>query len=410
MTRPHHNHSINELPEPELEARLVSESLKNELAEYIKSQGGWIGFDHFMEKVLYAPSLGYYAGGSLKFGKQGDFVTAPEISPLFGRSLAVQAAEVMRLSAPQIIEVGAGSGRLAVDLLLGLEQMGQLPKSYQILELSGELRERQKNLLQQTLPHLMARISWLERLPETFDGLVLGNEVLDAMPVHLVHWGAERKTDGAAENIDSADPIFERGVIWQEDHFAWQDRPATGRLLKEAQALQQTHALTGGYVSEINLMAADWVSAWGNILQTGALLLIDYGFPVHEYYHPQRYTGTLMCHYRHHAHGDPFFLPGLQDVTAHVDFTAIAQAGFNAGFDVLGYAAQGNFLLNCGIMDLLAAAYPFDGRIEYLKQSQGVQKLILPTDMGELFKVIALGKGIDAVLTGFVEQDKTHSL
>ena len=382
-------------PLPSPDALIYSEALTRHIAAEIAAAGGWIGFDRFMSLALYTPGMGYYSGGTHKFGAAGDFVTAPEISPAFGATLATQAAQVMALSAPQIIEVGAGSGRLAADLMRELERRGALPERYAILDLSGELRARQRQTLAEELPHLLPRIEWLDRLPDHFDGLVLANELLDALPVPLVVW--------------NEDEVFERGVTWQDGAFAWQDRPTSGRLRDEARQLASECALPPGYLSEIGLAGRDWTAAWGNILGRGALLLIDYGFPRHEYYHPQRDTGTLMCHYRHHAHGEPFLFPGLQDITAHVDFTAIVEAGHNAGLDFLGYTLQGTFLINCGIGELLARAEE-DGTVRRLAQARAINKLLSPAEMGELFKVIALGKGIDEVLIGFAAGDRSETL
>jgi len=383
------------LPSPAPDAQAYSDTLKQRIASEITAAGGWIGFERFMELALYAPGMGYYSGGAHKFGAAGDFVTAPEMSPLFAQTIAAQAAQILRLSLPQVIEVGAGSGRLAADLLLELEFRNALPERYAILDLSGELRARQRTTLEQRAPHLVDRVDWLDRLPEHFDGLVLANELLDAMPVHLVVWGEEE--------------IFERGVAQENGAFAWSDRPATGRLLERAQALAAEHQIPPGYLSEICLAATDWTTAWGKILGRGALLLVDYGFPRHEYYHPHRHMGTLMCHYRHQAHGEPFFLPGLQDITAHVDFTAIAEAGFDAGLDVLGYTAQASFLINCGLVDILGRT-PADDTLRYLPQAQALQKLTSPAEMGELFKVIALGKGIEEPLIGFATGDRRARL
>ena len=381
-------------PLPDVDALAYSEALKRRIADEILAAGGWIGFDRFMELALYAPGMGYYSGGAHKFGAAGDFVTAPEITPLFSQTLAAQAAQIMALSAPQIIEVGAGSGRLAADLLLELEQRKALPEYYGILDLSGELRERQRNTIEQRAPHLLSRVAWLDRLPEHFDGLVLANELLDAMPVHLVVWNEEA--------------ICERGVAWENEGFVWRDQPASGRVLERAQALTDEYSLPPGYLSEINLAATDWTASWASILGKGALLLIDYGFPQHEYYHPQRDSGTLMCHYRHQAHTEPFFLPGLQDITAHVDFTVIVEAGFAAGLDFLGYTTQAAFLLNCGLAELMARVSSDD--LRYLPQAQAAQKLLSPAEMGELFKVIALGKGLGEPLLGFAQGDRSAML
>ena len=387
------------LPKPDPDALVYSEALKRLIADEIQAAGGWIAFARFMELALYAPGMGYYSGGAQKFGAAGDFVTAPEISSIFSQTLATQAAQIMALSAPQIIEVGAGSGRLAADLLLELELRGTLPERYGILDLSGELRERQRNTIAQRVPQLLDRVEWLDRLPEHFDGLVLANELLDALPVHLVLWG----------NDNEPSAILERGVGCENNEFVWHDRSAAGRVLERAQALTVEHRLPPGYLSEICLSATDWTAAWAGILGTGALLLIDYGFPRHEFYHPQRSSGTLMCHYRHHSHGEPFFLPGLQDITAHVDFTAIVEAGFDAGLDFLGYTSQAAFLLNCGLTEIMSRLSPEETR-RYLPQAQAVQKLISPAEMGELFKVIALGKGINEPLIGFTQGDRSATL
>lgn len=390
------------LPRPGPDALAYSAALKRRIGDAIESAGGWIGFNRFMELALYAPGMGYYSGGAHKFGAAGDFVTAPEISSAFSRTLAAQAAQVLALSAPQIIEVGAGSGRLAADLLLELEGRAALPDHYGILDLSGELRERQRATIGQRAPHLLERVDWLDSLPERFDGLVLANELFDAMPVHLVRWDNE----GEALNNPK---IFERGVGWENDEFVWSDRPAGGRVLERAQALSTEYLPASGYLSEVGLASSDWTASWGGILGKGALLLIDYGFPQHEYYHWQRDAGTLMCHYRHHAHGEPFFLPGLQDITAHVDFTAIVESGFAAGLDLLGYTTQAAFLLNCGLTEILART-PAEDYLNYLPQAQAAQKLISPAEMGELFKVIALGKGIEETLIGFAQGDRSATL
>ncbi len=383
------------LPAPDADARAHSAALSRRIADEIAAAGGWIGFDRFMELALYAPGLGYYSGGARKFGAAGDFVTAPELSSAFSQTLGAQAAQILALSAPHIVEVGAGSGRLAADLLLELETRGALPERYAILELSGELRARQRATLAERAPHLLARVDWLERLPERFDGLVLANELLDAMPVHLVAW--------------RADGIFERGVSLGDEGFAWAERPASGRLLERAAALAAECAIPPGYVSEICLAAPAWVTAWAGILGRGALLLIDYGFPRREYYHPQRDAGTLMCHYRHHAHAEPFYLPGLQDITAHVDFTAVVEAGHAAGLDFLGYTTQATFLFNCGLTEVLART-PADDARRYLPLANAAHKLISPAEMGELFKVIALGRGIDDALLGFQRGDRSATL
>jgi SAM-dependent MidA family methyltransferase len=376
------------------DAQAHSQQLCQRIADEINAGGGWLPFERYMELALYCPGLGYYAGGSRKFGAEGDFTTAPEMTPLFATALAAQAEQVMALSAPHIVEAGAGTGRLAADLLLALEARCALPDSYAILELSGELAARQQATLQALAPHLADRVRWLDRLPQHFDGLVLGNELLDAMPVSLLRW---------QEN-----EILERGVALSEKGFIWAERPAGAQLATTARQLSDECAIPAGMFSEIAQAAPAWVAAWADILGQGALLLLDYGFPRHEFYHPQRAEGTLMCHYRHHSHPDPFFLPGLQDITAHVDFTAIAEAGFNAGLDVLGYTAQSQFLFNCGLLEAMNSAD--SSSPAYLRQAAAVQKLISPAEMGELFKVIALGRGLAEPLLGFTHGDRLHAL
>lgn len=352
-------------------------------------------FSRFMERLLYAPGLGYYAAGARKFGAAGDFVTAPEMTGLFGQALARQVAPAMEASAPVVLEVGAGSGRLAADLLLALEASQSLPERYCLLELSADLRQRQRATLDRAAPRLLERVVWLDRLPERFSGVVLANELLDAMPVDIVVWREGGiKAKGVALTADGA--------------FTWSERPATGALLAAATEIGEQCQLPPGYESEVCLASRAWTAEWGHRLECGLLLLIDYGFPRREFYHPQRGRGTLMCHYRHHAHPDPFYLPGLQDVTAHVDFTAIAAAGDAAGLDVLGYASQGRFLLDCGILDCLAAI-PSDST-EYLRAAGAVNKLLLPHEMGELFKVIALGRGLAEPLGGFAAGDQRRRL
>ncbi len=278
-----------------------------------------------MELALYAPGLGYYVAGSTKLGGDGDFVTAPEISPLFGRTLARQIAQVLESSGGEVLELGAGSGAMAADILGELQRTGCLPARYLILETSPQLVERQRLALRQKLPALTARIEWIGMLPQNFDGIIVANEVLDALPVHVVAWREEG--------------VFERGVGWK-DGLVWSERLLPPGPLRDAAAATGVGA---GYVSEISLVAPALVRSLSAALRKGALLLIDYGFGRREYYHPQRASGTLMCHYRHRAHGDPLFLPGLQDLTAHVDFTAIAEAGIDAGMKLLGYTTQAQF-------------------------------------------------------------------
>ncbi|HEY6094498.1 MAG TPA: SAM-dependent methyltransferase [Gallionellaceae bacterium] len=380
------------LPLPSAEALEHSRQLSALIRDDIARQGGWIPFSRFMELALYAPGLGYYSAGARKLGAEGDFITAPELSPLFGRTLARQVADIMAQSAPQVLELGAGSGKLAMDLLGELEQLGILPERYAILEVSPDLRSRQQQLLQQRLPHLAGRVHWIDALPDRLDGAIVGNEVLDALPVHLLHWTDAR--------------ILETGVSCEGERFIWAERlPQSSALLEIAQQI----SVPDDYVSEISLTARGLVGSLCERLHSGALLFIDYGFGAREYYHPQRSSGTLMCHYRHHAHDDPFFLPGLQDITAHVDFTAIAESAIDHGASLLGYTTQAHFLLNCGITDLLQETSPENLR-DYLPLSTQLQKLTSPAEMGELFKVIAFGKGMENTLRCFGAGDKSRYL
>ncbi len=357
--------------------------------------GGWISFADYMETVLYTPAIGYYSGGAAKFGAAGDFVTAPEISPLFGHTLARQVAPILTaVNQGSILEFGAGSGRLAVDLLCGLEELNSLPQHYYILDLSADLQQRQRAMVEQHIPHLASRVSWLSALPEQFEGLILANEVLDAMPVHLIAW----------QNGN----ITERGVIWKDQRPVWQNQAlAAGELLDVARRLPPTDQFSHPfYISEVSLANRHFIRSLAMLLQRGAVLLVDYGFGQSEYYHPQRYQGTLMCHYRHHAHDDPFFLPGLQDITSHVDFSAVARIALDSGLQLAGYTTQAHFLINCGITDLLART-PADQPGSYLPLVSQVQQLVSPAEMGELFKVMVLSKGIDidSASLGFTRGD-----
>jgi SAM-dependent MidA family methyltransferase len=384
---------MSSLPPPSSEALAHSARLRELVLRDIEVQGGWIPFSRYMELMLYAPGLGYYAAGAHKFGSAGDFVTAPEISPLFGRTLARQVAQIMKYSVPHVLELGAGSGRLATDMLLELECLGELPERYAILEVSADLRQRQQALLQARAPHLASRVEWLEELPERIDGAVVGNEVLDALPVHVVHWGE--------------DDILERGVVGNGSNFAWQDRITENEALLQ---IAEQIAMPADSISEISLTARGLIASLCQRMDQGILLMIDYGFGAREYYHPQRTQGTLMCHYRHYAHDDPFFLTGLQDITAHVDFTAVAESAVDHGAALLGYTSQAHFLMNSGITYLLQETSPENLR-EYLPLSMQVQKLTSPAEMGELFKVIALGKGMEEIqLSGFTNGDLSRHL
>lgn len=381
------------LPPPSAEALQHSERLRALILANIAAAGGAISFAEYMELALYAPALGYYSAGAHKFGAAGDFITAPEISPLFARCLANQCAQVLHLlNGGVVMEVGAGSGAMAVDLLVAMAKLKCLPEKYFILERSADLRKRQHALLAEKVPKFLDRVEWMDRLPSRpIRGVVLANELLDALPVHLFTMSEEEPLE-----------LFvgeKAGVL------NWQGLPiGNARLLTRIAAIQQSvndDGLPHGYTSEINLAADAWIRSMADVLEAGMLLVIDYGFPRSEYYHPQRTAGSLMCHYRHHAHDDPFVWPGLQDVTAHVDFTAVAEAADAASLHVAGYTTQGAFLLGCGITEALAE---FDGSAQ-LRMAQGVKKLTLPHEMGELFKVMALTRDIEEPLKGFALHD-----
>ena len=379
------------LPIPDAEALSHSQALVKLIQDEIAQSGGWIDFARYMHLALYAPGLGYYSGGAQKFGTAGDFVTAPEISPLFAQCLARQAAQVLEQTQGDILELGAGTGRLAAELLLELQRMQCLPQRYQILEVSAHLRDVQRQTLAQSLSSsMLAKVEWLDELPQAFSGLVLGNEVLDALPVRIVG----RHGDW-----------FERGVACEGEALVWADRM---ELSADLQAAVAALPLPDSYLTEVCPSATALLSSLADMLQSGLVLLIDYGFPRREYYHPQRDHGTLMCHYRHHAHGDPFLYPGLQDITAHVDFTTVAEAGVTSGLRLAGYTTQAQFLINCGITELLGRA-PAE-TTAYLQLASQAQKLLSPAEMGELFKVLALAKRHDASLLGFVRGDKGHTL
>ncbi len=359
----------------------------------IADNGGWLDFARYMERALYAPGLGYYSAGTAKFGAAGDFVTAPELSPLFARALARPAAAVLRETAGDVLELGAGTGKLAAQLLLELKRLDVLPRRYRILEVSAHLREVQRETVDKMLPaELARRVEWLDALPDALEGLVFGNELLDALPVHLLAW--------------RADGIHERGIVWRDHALAWQERPLSeGALRQAARHLD----LPAGYRSEISLAVPALVASLAERLSSGLLLFVDYGFPRREYYHPQRVAGTLMCHYRQLAHDDPLLHPGLQDITAHVDFTAVAEAGVGCGLRLMGYASQAQFLVDCGITDLLAEVSARDAAA-YLPLAAQAQKLLSPAEMGELFKAIALGRGLEVPLPGFRQGDRRHVL
>jgi len=364
----------------------------------IDAHGGWISFERFMEMALYEPGLGYYSAGAVKLGAEGDFVTAPEISPLFSRCLANQCIEVIdKLGSADILELGAGSGVMAADILGELAAQNRLPERYLILEVSADLRERQRTMLAERVPAQLPRVEWLDALPTDLRGVVLANEVLDAMPVQ------QFRIRGNAVNAV--------GVIWQSGRFEWSETPAEPVLAAAVRAIEQTsgEALPDGYLSEVNLRLQPWMQGISSALREGVALFIDYGLPRTQYYRVERREGTLLCHFRHRFHGDPLINVGVQDIGAWVDFTAVAEAASDAGFSIAGFATQAHFLIGCGIEKFLAglADAKITDRVQLARQAM---LLTLPGEMGERFKVIALAKHYEHELRGFSVRDLSGSL
>ena len=357
-------------------------------------QNGAITFAEFMQRALYTPNLGYYSSQATKFGPGGDFTTAPELTNLFGYTLANEFQKLLaNNNLPIILEFGAGSGKLCIDILTRLDTLGTLPQEYHIVELSADLRQRQQQLVQQAIPHLASRVKWLSSLPqESFAGIVVANEVLDAMPV--------------ARFYKSHNEILESYIDCAQDGTLFEEfRAITTPDLKEYITEKLPHL--DNYISEVNLWLPGWFNACANMLEIGAMFILDYGFPRHELYHVDRKLGTLMCHYQHTAHTNPLINIGMQDLTTHVDFTHVAESAFDAGFHVAGYTNQASFLLANGLLNLLSEVE--DEKLLILQQ-QAVKKLIQPHEMGELFKVIALTKNIHNSLIGFQLNDKRVNL
>ena len=387
-----HSRVESALPVPDREALAVSQELSTRIAAEIARHGGWLSFARYMEMALYEPGLGYYSNPGQVFGAAGDFVTAPELTPLFGATLARQVSPWLKDpalagSGQVVLEVGGGSGMLAAQLLNALDNVGHHEVRYLILELSAERREHQCQTLKSLAPGLMDRVGWLETFPETFAGVVVANELLDAMPVQLFEWQA----DAGAE-------LQEMGVTWVDGQFAWAPRPADAVLTETVTALRNRLGPEGAqwhspYRSEICPAQQAWMRTLADCMTAGVVMLLDYGFAAPEYYHPQRDQGTLMCHYRHRSHADPFLWPGLSDITAHVDFTALARAATAEGFSLVGYTSMAAFLLNAGLLDELADL-PREPESFWFAQAQAVQQLISEAEMGELFKVIAFEKNL----------------
>lgn len=390
--------SSPDLPPPDGDAAAHSQKLDAHIRQLIEQSGGWISFARFMELALYAPGLGYYSAGAAKLGKEGDFVTAPEISPLFSRCLAGQVCEVLeQLGGGDVLELGAGSGVMAADILRQMASQDCLPGEYLILEVSADLRRRQQEFLAEAVPELVRRVRWLDALPEQFEGAIVANEVMDALPVERIRLTSEG--------------LQVQGVVVADQGFAWQDRPAGDGLIAdwEAVCVDLPQMPEQGYESELCRQLGPWVGALAGSLTRGVILLIDYGLPRSQYYHPERSDGTLLCHYRHRAHPDPLRFAGIQDITAWVDFTRAAEAAVDNDLEIMGFSTQAHFLMAAGLQQLLEQS-PADTTQRSVDLAGQVRKLTLPGEMGERFKIIGLSRGVDHCLSGFGMRDLTHTL
>ncbi len=395
---------MNELPEPDADALTHSQAVSDHIRQRILDSGP-LSFADYMELALYAPGLGYYMAGARRFGANGDFITAPGLSDLFGRCLARQCAEVIDQTGGGILELGAGNGELAASVLGALH--GRDGLSYDILEPSAALRRQQRTTLVDRLGEpALAAVRWLDRLPTGFRGVILANEVMDALPVErfVIDQGQARQVqvrsreDGAFEEHFSTDPAASPSV-----------RAVQDVVLHLQQSLDAP--LSDGYRSEVNLLLEPWIRSLAHSLGQGVMLLIDYGYPRRAYYLPERDEGTFACYFRHRMHDDPYRFPGLQDMTAHVDFTRVAEAGVGAGLDLLGYTHQASLLLSLGLLELAQIDQSqADTERQQLEIARAVKSLTLPGEMGERFQAIAFGKGYDPALRGFAGPDLSRQL
>lgn len=388
-----------ELPAPDSVARLHSDKLKQRIKTRIQRSGGQITFSDYMSAALYEPGLGYYMAGAVKFGARGDFITAPEITSLFGQTLATQILPALETTNGEILELGAGSGQLALDIISALEQVTSL--RYSILEPSADLRQRQHQHLQGRLSaELFARVRWLDTLPDGFCGVIVANEVMDALPVERFR-------------IDGDEHSRQIMQLQVDEHFGEAEQPADEALRNAVHQVETDIGfhLPAGYESEICTVLAPWVSSLADCLENGLMLLVDYGYPRKEYYLPERNCGTLSCYYQHRVHDNPYVWPGLQDITAHVDFTAVVEAAISADLELLGYTSQSAFLLNNGLLDLAKTSQQqADNNTDRLGIAKAVKTLTLPGEMGERFQVMALGRGYDLPLAGFQSMELSHRL
>jgi SAM-dependent MidA family methyltransferase len=386
--------------------RRHSRSLARHIRAQLAAAGGWLSFERFMELALYAPGLGYYSAGSVKIGVGGDFVTAPEVSDLFNRCVARQCAEILTSTGGEILELGAGTGRMAAVVLSALAAQGVLPERYAILEVSADLAARQRARLAQLPPQLRERVVWLERLPESpLRGVMLANEVADALPCRRFTW-----CDGAVRELGVALAAAAASAAWGEEiSFREQSAAADGPLVQACEGLLASleGELPQGYASEVCLRVQPWIASLSECLGRGVLLLCDYGLPRRHYYHRERASGTLRCHFKQRAHADPYINVGVQDITAWVDFTRIAEAALAANLTVSGFATQAAFLLATGLEGFVAEA---DDGAQRARLAGEARRLVMPEEMGEAFKFMALTRGYDSPLSGFALQDLRHLL
>ena len=380
-------HPPASLPTPDPDSARHSAACARHIAECIEASGGSISFARFMHEALYAPGLGYYSAGATKFGPDGDFVTAPEVSPLFGRIVARQCEAVLQAIGGDVLEIGAGSGRLAVDVLRKLDELGALPDRYLILEVSGDLQERQAALIEQEASELRRHVHWVDALPENFSGVVLANEVLDALPV---------------ERFVRRDDVHQVTVVNSASGFAFEEAPAPDRIVQSVSSIEQDIGarLEHGYVSEYSPGLQRWIADQVASVSKGLILLFDYGLPRQQYYAPDRSGGWLRCHYRHRAHDDPLVLTGIQDITSWVDFTAVMDAAVDGGAAIEGLVTQAQFLLHGGLDDELQHFTSLPNR-DQIELSGQVKQLTLPGEMGEHFKCLGLSRELNMELDAF---------
>lgn len=389
--------TFDDLPSLTHDELLRSTALTEFIRQEIATHGGPISFARFMELALYHPDYGYYNNPNFTLGSKGDFTTSPEISPLFAQCFAAQCLQIFKhIKTKIILELGAGTGRLAADLLLSLSQTNDI-EHYYIYEISPNLRKKQKELIQLSCPELLDRVTWINQLPKNFSGIIIANEVLDALPVHCF-------------NIDN-NQAKERCVSWEENQFTWKNiHSNTANFSKYINKILHEHIFSHEYESEIHINLAEFVKSISQCLTHGVILFADYGYGEREYYHPERHHGTLTCFYKHRRHANPLIYPGLQDITAHVNFTHVIEIAAENGCQLAGYTSQAAFLLSCGLMNFAAAAENNLSSADQFKLHQAIKLLTLPTEMGEVIKIMALSKNIDLSLIGFTLQDRRRDL